>query len=362
MTKRRFPTTTEISRRAGVDKSTVSRALKSDPRISEATRKKIMEIAESMGYAPNAIAQSLATNNSNIIAFVGHESQNYWYQENIQTLARLVTLAGRQLMLFQVMEGGTIEDVIPDMIQYRVAGCIVIPQVEMTDQAAARLAQFGISAVLLNRVALSAGVCSVRQDQAEGARAVAHFLVQGGHARIAFVAGSTNPAAQDRSRGFRAGLAEAGADLFAEGVGNFTFRDAYRAARDLLDRAIRPDAIFAANDMMAFATIDAARALGLSVPTDVSVVGYDNGRVGAWPGYRLTTVEQPIEQMFGAAVDLIVARQGDPDLASQSIVMGARLLIRDSAHLPLGLTNDAKGGETALNLPIASRFDPPFSG
>ncbi|WP_088624502.1 LacI family DNA-binding transcriptional regulator [Oceanicola sp. 22II-s10i] len=350
MNVRRFPTTAEISREAGVNKSTVSRALKADPRISEATRKRILEIAESMGYAPNAIAQSLATNNSNIVAFVGSETQNYWYQENIQTLARQVTQAGRQLMLFQVMRGGTIDDVIPQMIQYRVAGCIVIPAVEMTDTAAERLRQFGISMVLLNRPGEAFGASSVRQDQAEGGRGVAHFLVAGGHRRIAFIAGNMNPAAQDRERGFLAGLKEIGVEPFAIDRGEFTFRGAYAAATRLLQAEVRPDAIFAANDMMAYATIEAARAAGLTVPDDLSVVGYDNGRVGAWPGFRLTTVAQPIERMFGDALGLILDRQDKPDLPPDRVGIAAGLLIRDSARVP----------EDLGALPIDCRRDGPF--
>ncbi|MGR3323067.1 MAG: LacI family DNA-binding transcriptional regulator [Pseudooceanicola sp.] len=347
MTARQFPTTTEISRRAGVNKSTVSRALKGDPRISQATRDRILEIAESLGYAPNAIAQSLATNNSNIIAFVGHESQNYWYQENIQTLARQVTLAGRQLMLFQVMQDGSIDDVVPQMIQYRVAGCIVIPQVDMTAAAAARLRRFGIRVVLLNRPGDADGVAAVRQDQAEGARGVAHVLARAGHRRIAFIAGNANPAAQDRARGFKAGLEEAGVTLFAEEAGHFTFRGAYAAATRLLRSNPAPDAIFAANDMMAFATIEAARALGIRVPGDLSVIGYDNGRVGAWPGFRLTTVEQPIETMFGTALGMIL----DQPEGAGTVMLDPCLLIRSSARLPEDL-----GG-----LPIRHRVDTPLS-
>ena len=333
---RRFPTTAEISTRAGVDKSTVSRALKNDPRVKESTRQMIHSIAATLGYAPNAIAHSLATQRSNIIGFIGSETQNYWYQENIQTLARQITLAGRQMMLFQVMANGTIEDVVPDMIQYRLSGCIVIPAVAMTPRSAEKLQKFGTTVVMMNRVPVG-GACAVRQDQVKGAHAVAEIFAMAGHERIALIAGNQNPAAIDREEGFRRGLAACNKSLYAREEGLFTFRDAYNAATRLFDMKRRPDAIFAANDMMAFATLEAARIKGVSVPGDISVIGYDNGRVGAWPGFRLTTVEQPIALMFESALQMILARATDETVSPETIEVQPRFIFRDSARLPQDL-------------------------
>src|SRR5690606_2989248 len=90
----KLPTTAEISAELGVSKSTVSRALKNDPRISAKVRAKVMSMAEKLGYAPNAIAQSLATQSSQIIGFIGSEAENYWYQENIQKLAKSLADCG----------------------------------------------------------------------------------------------------------------------------------------------------------------------------------------------------------------------------------------------------------------------------
>ena len=333
---RRFPTTAEISARAGVDKSTVSRALKNDPRVKESTRQMIHSIAATLGYAPNAIAHSLATQRSNIIGFIGSETQNYWYQENIQTLARQITLAGRQMMLFQVMANGTIEDVVPDMIQYRLSGCIVIPAVAMTPSSAEKLQKFGTTVVMMNREPVG-GACAVRQDQVKGAHAVAEIFAMAGHERIALIAGNQNPAAIDREEGFRRGLAACNKSLYAREEGLFTFRDAYNAATRLFDMKRRPDAIFAANDMMAFATLEAARVKGVSVPGDISVIGYDNGRVGAWPGFRLTTVEQPIALMFESALQMILARATDETVSPETIEVQPRFIFRDSARLPQDL-------------------------
>jgi DNA-binding LacI/PurR family transcriptional regulator len=232
-----------------------------------------------------------------------------------------------------VMADGTIEDVVPDMIQYRLSGCIVIPAVAMTPGSAEKLQKFGTTVVMMNRVPVG-GACAVRQDQVKGAHAVAEIFSMAGHQRIALIAGNRNPAAIDREHGFRKGLATCGKSLYAREEGLFTFRDAYNAASMLFDMRRRPDAIFAANDMMALATLEAARVKGVAIPGDVSVIGYDNGRVGAWPGFRLTTVEQPIEFMFESALKMILARSVDDSLVPETVEVQPELIVRDSARLP----------------------------
>jgi DNA-binding LacI/PurR family transcriptional regulator len=329
------PTTAEISARVGVSKSTVSRALRNDRRISEPVRAKIASMAERLGYAPNAIAESLATQRSSIIGFIGSETENYWYQENIQTLVQCVAEAGMQTMMFQVPESGDISDVIPNMIRFRLAGCIVIPSVAVSHDAIASLNKFGIAVVLLNRTMRGAGVRSVWCDQAGGGRALAQFLLAGGHQRIGFIAGIGTPTAERREKGFLRGLADSGASPFARAEGRFTFEDAFAGAKDLLTRPVIPDAIFAANDLMAFAAIDAARGLGLAVPGDLSIVGFDNSRIGEWAAYSLTTIAIPMREMFTAAVAMVRQEVGT---GPRTITMPGKLIVRNSARVPEDLS------------------------
>ena len=331
-TKSKLPTTAEISAELGVSKSTVSRALKNDPRISAKVRAKVMSMAEKLGYAPNAIAQSLATQSSQIIGFIGSEAENYWYQENIQKLAKSLSDAGMQLMVFQVSNGGEVMDVVPQMIKYRLAGCIVIPTVNISASTIEVLDKYRVTVVLLNRGMRDTAACSVQCDQAAGAHRLARLLVDGRHERIALVAGSETPTAAARERGFMDGLAEAGRSLFARVNGEYTFEGAYAAAKVLFSENERPDAVFAANDLMAFGVLDALRDLGLRVPDDVSVVGFDNSRIGAWPAYRLTTISQPIDYMFSRAIELITQRSPGTETPPENIFVDGTLVTRSSAR------------------------------
>jgi DNA-binding LacI/PurR family transcriptional regulator len=193
----------------------------------------------------------------------------------------------------------------------------------------------------------------VRTDNVAGGRALAHFLADGGHRRIAFIAGEeTSSTNLERESGFRDGLAERGLRIWARGVGHYDperARDAALAMFGAAGRADeRPDAVFVASDHMAFPVLDALRhRLGLRVPQDVSVVGFDDVPQAAWASYDLTTVEQPLPAMVEATVGLLqkVLQGGGVDsprdgasgpvpAAAENIVLPGRLIVRGSARRP----------------------------
>ena len=161
--------------------------------------------------------------------------------------------------------------------------------------------------VLFNRSQEGEGLSAVTSDNVAGGAQVARFLLAGGHARIGYIAGWEGASTQiDREAGFRAGLEAAGVPLFARGVGNFNFETAKQAARDMFTAPERPDAVFVCNDHMAFAVMDVLRfELGLRVPQDVSVVGYDDVTLSRWPSYDLTTMRQPVNRMIDATMSVL---------------------------------------------------------
>ena len=169
-----------------------------------------------------------------------------------------------------------------------------------------------------------------------GGRTLAGFLIAGGHTRIGYIAGWEGASTQiDREAGFKAGLMAAGVKLVQREIGNFHFDTSKEAARKMFDRDSPPDAVFVANDHMAFAVMDVLRfELGVSIPGEVSVVGYDDVALAAWPSYDLTTVRQRANQMVSEAVDLLLSRIDDPATPSQRISIDGPLVIRGSARLP----------------------------
>jgi LacI family transcriptional regulator len=333
------PSTQIISTLAGVSKSTVSRALKDDPRISRKTRKRIAAIAEELGYTPNAMARSLVTRKSGVIGYVIGQTENLFYQEQVERIARVAFDRNVHLMLFQVPLGGDLAQVIASMVQYRLDGCVVIASVPVSAESLDICARYRMPVVLLNRLAAGHAASSVFCANADGARHIAEFLVAGGHRRIAFIGGRPDSTiGQDRETGFASGLAAAGVAIAARRTGHFTFEGGFSAARELisLPASERPDAIFAASDIMAFGALDALRAAGVKAPADVSVVGFDGARAGAWPAYDLTTVIQPIEAMFARAVELLGRRNGDGHIPRETVYIQGEFRLRKSARVPAG--------------------------
>jgi DNA-binding LacI/PurR family transcriptional regulator len=189
--------------------------------------------------------------------------------------------------------------------------------------------------VLFNRGQDEERHTEVTSDNVAGGRAAAEFLLAGGHRRIAHIAGwQGSSTGRDRARGFREGLAAAGIEPFAVIDGLYDRGTAARAARGLVQGPDRPDAIFVGNDHMAFAVLDALRfEMGLSIPGDISVMGYDDVPMAAWPAYDLTTVRQPVRAMVEATVEALLA-QIEGEREPRKVRIPAPLVVRGSARRP----------------------------
>ncbi|WP_168220474.1 substrate-binding domain-containing protein [Azospirillum thermophilum] len=176
---------------------------------------------------------------------------------------------------------------------------------------------------------------SICCDNRLGARLVADALVAAGHRRIAYLAGRpTAFSEQERSAAFRDRLEELGVPLAAMGQGDYRYDSGYREALRLLGSGTRPDALFCGNDAMAFGALDAARtALRLRVPDDVSIVGFDDTPMAAWPSFDLATVRNPVEEIVGTLMDMLERRLSDPKAPPVLHRPAPELVRRGSARL-----------------------------
>ena len=209
----------------------------------------------------------------------------------------------------------------------------------MTNDLTARCDAAGIPVVMFNRGQDDPRLSSVTSDNIDGGRRVGHFLAAGGHERIAHIAGWQGASTgRDRKQGFVDGLAERGMEPVAVADGMYKRETASAIARDLFSGADRPDAVFVGNDHMALAVMDVLRfELGLSVPDDVSVVGYDDVPIAAWPAYDLTTIRQPVNRMVEATVEALISRiEGETE--PRQVLIPGTLMMRGSARKPKGFT------------------------
>ncbi|MFK7880004.1 LacI family DNA-binding transcriptional regulator [Roseobacter sp.] len=331
-------TSLEVAEKAGVSRSAVSRVFTPGASVSKRTADKVRKAAADLGYRPNVIARSLITGRSRIIGLVVAYLENQFYPEAIERLSKALQSKGYHVLVFMASnDHDATQSVIDELLDYQV-DAIIAASVGLSNDLTQRCEDLGIPIVLFNRHQYDTRLSSVTSDNLAGGRKLAEFLVAGGHKRIAYIAGWEDASTQiDREAGFKAGLEDAGQQLFARGIGNFNFKTAQAAARDMFDAPDRPDAVFVANDHMAFAVMDVLRyELGLRVPEDVSVVGYDDVTLSHWPSYNLTTVRQPANRMVAATVDALLARLSAEDVTPRRITLDGPLIVRGSARKPEG--------------------------
>jgi DNA-binding LacI/PurR family transcriptional regulator len=333
-------TSQDVARRAGVSQSAVSRVF-SGASASPATVAKVRKAAAELGYRPNPLARAMITGKSGIIGLVVAYLDNQFYPVALERLSKALQAEGYHILVFMAENSSDgIDRIVQELTDYRVDG-IITASVAMSSELTERCAAEGIPVVMFNRGQDGSGLSSVTSANVDGGRRVAEFLVAGGHTRIAHIAGwQGSSTGRDRQRGFVEGLARAGLEPLAIIDGHYDRDIASKATRDLMQSATPPDAIFVGNDHMACAVLDTLKhELGVNVPNDVSVVGYDDVPLAAWPAFDLTTVRQPVNRMVEATVETMLSQINQPDRPPQQIQIEGPLILRGSARIPTGWTN-----------------------
>ncbi|QET05565.1 substrate-binding domain-containing protein [Cupriavidus pauculus] len=327
----------DVARLAEVSQSAVSRAFTPGASVAPDTRERIHTAARQLGYRPNAIARSLITRRSRIIGLVMSYLENQFYPVVIERLCQALQQDGYHVLLF-ISETEDADNVLKDILQYQVDG-IVMASTTLSSALANDCIHAGIPVVLFNRVAQIGtlggySTSSVTSQNRDGGRLVGELLAGNGHRRIAWLAGAENAStSREREAGLCDALSAAGLQLHARGVGHYDFAEARRAVLAMFrDPASRPDALFCANDHMAIAALETLRTeLGMRVPHDVSVVGFDNVPQAAWPSFDLTTVQQNVEQMVDATRTLLFQQIGG-EVMARSVAVPCVLVERGTVR------------------------------
>ena len=309
-------TALQVARRAGVSQSAVSRVFTPGASVSEKMATKVREAAEELGYRPNILARAMVSGRSRIVGFVVAYLDNYFYPEAIEKLSNAMQAKGYHVLMFMASQTtGNIDDVVDEILDYQIDG-LIFASVALSSTIVGRCQAAGVPMILFNRRQDMEGVSSITSDNFAGARKVGEHLISCGHKRIGYIAGWEGASTQrDREAGLMAALSAHNMKLFAREVGNFRKEEAIVAARAMFDVPAeqRPDAVFVANDHMAFFVLDVLRTeLGLSVPEDVSVIGYDDVPPASWPAYNLTTVRQRANLMVQETVDTLIQQIEQP--------------------------------------------------
>ena len=328
-------TSLEVAKLAGVSQSAVSRVFTPGASSSKKTNELVRNAAKELGYRPNILARSLITGRSRIIGLVVAYLDNYFYPEALELLSSALQKKGYHVLVFMAAKtAGNIDDIVDEILDYQVDG-IIAASVAMSSELATRCGAAGVPVVLFNRTQDDKRLSAVTSDNILGGQKVAEFLIATGHSKIGYISGWEGASTQrDREKGFKDELIRNQLSIFSREVGNFNSDEARQAARKMFTADEIPDAVFVANDDMAFAVMDVIRfELDLKIPEDVSVVGYDDVPVASWPAYNLTTVRQPANRMVAEAVSILMDSIENKTNEPRRIEIDGPLIIRGSTKI-----------------------------
>lgn len=333
----RHTTINDIARQLRLSPSTVSRALRDHPDISQKTKNRVLALATETNYQPNLIAQSLQTKRSNNIGVIVPEIRNTFFSTVISGIEEVAYDAGYTIMVCQ--SNDTYEREVINtraLAANRVAGMLVSMSQGTTDIEHFRtVMQQGIPLVLFDRVAEDLEVSKVIVDDFEGAYGAVSYLIGTGRRRIAHLAGSSSLyVSRKRREGYEAALMDHGLPLRPEYIlgGGYHEEDGRYGMHQLLALQEVPDAVFTVNDPVAIGAFLHIREQGFSVPDDIALVGFSNNPNTALITPRLTTVNQPAFEIGRQAVSLLMKNftPGHNPLPVETIILKTQLIIRES--------------------------------
>ena len=322
-----------MARAAGVAQSTVSRCFQDDSNISALTRTKVIEAAHQLGYMPNALARSLITQRSNLVGVIATGYTLRGNPDVITAIGEALAAAGKQFLLVTAAGDSPSVADLRGALEYPLDG--LISCVLMADDDIREIQRRGIPMVLYNRSSPRIPVDGVTTNHAGAAGDVASALHRAGHRRFLCISGPPEaPVSRERTEGFLHRLISLGIKQTSVIETDFSYNAGRDAVLGHVQPGALPDAVFCANDQLALGAMDACRfGLGLHIPRDISIAGFDGIAEAARPSYELTTVQQDSVEMARQAVQLLLLRLGDPNRPVLNAQVDAVFVRRQSARL-----------------------------
>lgn len=321
----------DIAELAGVSHSTVSRALHGRGRMSEATRNRILALAEDVGYTPDALARSLVSGDTHTIGVVVTSIADPFVVEIVDGIEDIAQKAGYSVLLSASNNDPVREIAVVETFRERRVDAVIVTSSRVGALYADILDDFGAPIVLINNMQQGKYVFSVSTDDVGGAQMAIEHLLAAGHRRIGYIGSADRPiSSQRRWQGYRQAFANLGyppiLELEVEPGGETDLEVGRKGLVELLSQD--PSAIFAYNDMTAFGVMFAAREQGIDIPLQLSLVGFDDIQVADFVTPTLTTIHQPRKSMGQAAMEMALALLRGEDVSN--ITMVCRLVERES--------------------------------
>ena len=329
----------QVAAAANVSRATAARALNSYGYVGGETASRVLEVADTLGYRANRVAQALRQGRLPIIGFLPGDIQNPFFARIAHDLEVALRSQGHNLLIASSEESVEQErELLESLRSLSVRGFVLAPTSASNNQHIVKLARDGAPFVLIDRVAENVRCDSVVVDNAGGAREAVDYLVASGHRRIALLRDESRIfTAQERFAGYRDSLQSHGIALDDSlvAVSRSTVEHAVEATIRLFSRRDRPTALFTVDSLMTQGALLALRSMSLAIPRDVSLVGFDDFDLATFTDPQITVVAQPTAEIGPLAAKLLLERLGGTKAAPRHIRFPTRLVVRGSVA-PLG--------------------------
>ncbi len=326
----------DIAKLVGVHRSTVSRVINGSASVSPDVRQRVLETIRETGYHPNAAARSLASQRSSMIGLVlAHSVSSFFTDPYFPHLTQGIAFGCNKhdltLSLFLLDTREEEEKITPRLSRSGMLDGLLIQSGQPDDVLIQRMLRSNVPTVILGRPNEPDGVNYIDVDNQKAAASATSHLIRLGYRRIATITGNKgSTVTADRLIGYKKALTDAGlpvdASLIAEG--SFTEASGYSAMQRLFPA--RPDAVFAASDIMASGAMRAVQEAGLGIPDDIAFIGFDDVPLAALTKIQLTTIRQPILKFGITAVEFLIDLIEKGTTPARSIILDTELIIRDS--------------------------------
>lgn len=323
----------EVAIRAGVSAATVSHVINDTRFVADATRERVQQAMDELQYQPNILARALRSGYTHTLGLILPDSANPFFAEVGRSIETAAFEAGYSVILCNTENDFAKETVYIDVLTNKHVDAMIFVATGEHVDSVKKLLEVGLPVVFMDRHFPDLELDSVLSDNFQGGYLAAKHLIGLGHRRIGCIAGpsSITPSAQ-REKGYLKALQEAGIPFDPQLLiaGDFHPESGWEVARQMLAMEVRPTAICAANDLMAIGVLRAATEMGLRVPHDLAVVGYDDIELASYTNPPLTTVKQFKDKMGQAALRSALNCIRDKNAAPQCILLPVALVIRGS--------------------------------
>ncbi len=324
----------DVAKEANVSVTTVSRVINNQPLVSEETRQRVLDAIDKLGFHPNAVARSLVNKKTHIVGLLIPDISNSFFSEVVRGMEDVASMHDYHVILCNTDQQLLTEARCVEVLREKQVDGLIFMSEQVTPQHESVFESSRLPVVLASTRDEHGRFPAVYVDGLNSSQAAVEHLISLGHTRIACISGPLKDliAGKPRFDGYRQALAKFDIpfDPKLAQEGDFRFESGYRAMKRILQLPNPPTAVFAGSDEMAAGAINAALDSGLSVPGEISVVGFDNIRLAGMIRPKLTTIAQPMYEMGATAMGMLVEVMAGRVLKKTDVMLPGQLIIRDS--------------------------------